>query len=429
MRSPGTVSKPETCVSGRFRPSTVMKDSLDLERLLVPLAIAATFSVAASFSLPAVAFAASFRGLGVLPGGEYPYSKALDISADGSVVVGESLSANGLEAFRWSASTGMVGLGNLGGVESFSSALGVSADGLVVVGGSSSPQSGSRSEAFRWTAATGMVGLGALPGGEEYSSAASGVSGDGSVATGSSTSDLSPTWGEAFRWTEVTGLVGLGVLPGSEIPTTVPERISADGTVLVGWAFTENGREAFRWSEADGLVGLGDLPAGNFDSWARGVSADGSVIVGSALNPGPTSFLWAAATGLVDLGRPPGGNSSSAWGVSADGLVVVGDAGVAGERVPAIWDESHGMRNLVDVLVDLGLASDMAGWDLELAKAVSADGLTVVGWGYNPSGGQEAWIANLGQPSLVEIPTVSRAALIVFGALLATVALVTLRLR
>ena len=116
-------------------------------------------------------------------------------------------------------------------------------------------------------------------------------------------------------------------------------------------------------------------------------------------------------------------------GVSADGLVVVGDAGVAGERVPAIWDESHGMRNLVDVLVDLGLASDMAGWDLELAKAVSADGLTVVGWGYNASGGQEAWIANLGQPSLVEIPTVSRAALIVFGALLATVALVTLRLR
>ena len=93
-----------------------MKDSLDLERLLVPLAIAATFSVAASFSLPAVAFAASFRGLGVLPGGEYPYSKALDISADGSVVVGESLSANGLEAFRWSASTGMVGLGTLGGV-------------------------------------------------------------------------------------------------------------------------------------------------------------------------------------------------------------------------------------------------------------------------------------------------------------------------
>ena len=89
MRSPGTVSKPETCVSGRFRPSTVMKDSLDLERLLVPLAIAATFSVAASFSLPAVAFAASFRGLGVLPGGEYPYSKALDISADGSVVVSQ----------------------------------------------------------------------------------------------------------------------------------------------------------------------------------------------------------------------------------------------------------------------------------------------------------------------------------------------------
>ncbi|MEO8197230.1 MAG: hypothetical protein ABI689_10945 [Thermoanaerobaculia bacterium] len=87
------------------------------------------------------------------------------------------------------------------------------------------------------------------------------------------------------------------------------------------------------------------------------------------------------------------------------------------------------MRNLVDVLVELGLGADMAGWDLELAKAVSADGLTVVGWGYNPAGGQEAWIANLGQPSLVEIPTASKAALTLFGLLLATVALATLRLR
>src|SRR5262245_62103492 len=48
---------------------------------------------------------------------------------------------------------------------------GVSADGLTVVGDSAG-------QGFRWTAATGMVGLGAVP------SVAFGVSGDGNVAAG-----------------------------------------------------------------------------------------------------------------------------------------------------------------------------------------------------------------------------------------------------
>lgn len=390
--------------------------------------LAAILCSGAALLLPASLLAGSFQGLGVLSGAESNYSRPWDISADGLVVVGESGSANGGEAFRWAAATGMVGLGDLGGEEFYSSAIRVSADGSVVVGSSRSPTSGSRVEAFRWTLATGMVGLGYLPGGES-SSVASGVSGDGSVVAGVSTSNISPSWGEAFRWTESTGLVGLGVLPGNEIPASVTWGMSADGAVVIGWAGSENGREAFRWRESDGMVGMGDLPAGSFDSWATGASADGSVIVGLALNPGVTSFRWTAATGMLDVGRPPGGNYSQAWGVSADGSVIVGDAGVAGERVPTIWDESSGMRNLVDVLVELGLGPEMAGWDLEQATAVSADGLTVVGWGYNPAGYEEAWVANLRRPSLVEIPTTSNAALVLFAALLVVSGVAALRLR
>ncbi len=390
--------------------------------------LAAILCSAASLLLPASLPAGSFQGLGALPGAESNYSTPWDISADGLVVVGESGSANGGEAFRWAAATGIVGLGGLGGEEFYSSAIRVSADGSVVVGSSRSPTSGSRVEAYRWTAATGMVGMGYLPGGES-SSVASGVSDDGSVVAGVSTSGLSPSWGEAFRWTDSTGLVGLGVLPGNEIPASVPWGMSADGTVVVGWATSENGREAFRWNESEGMIGMGDLPGGSFDSWATAVSADGSVIVGLALNPGVTSFRWTAATGMVDVGRPPGGNYSQAWGVSEDGSVIVGDAGVAGDRVPTIWDESHGMRNLVDVLVELGLGPAMAGWSLEQAIAVSADGLTVTGWGYNPAGDEEAWVAHLGQPSLVEIPTASNSALVLFGAFLAVAGLVALRLR
>ena len=52
----------------------------------------------------------SFTGLGFLPGASS--SRASGISANGTVVIGYS----GTEAFRWSAATGMVGLGDLPGV-------------------------------------------------------------------------------------------------------------------------------------------------------------------------------------------------------------------------------------------------------------------------------------------------------------------------
>ena len=104
-----------------------------LFRFWVPLPMATVLGVAASLlSQPGPGLAASFQGLGALPGAESNYSTPWDISADGFVVVGETGSANGREAFRWTAATGMVGLGGLGGEEFYSSAIRVSADGSVV---------------------------------------------------------------------------------------------------------------------------------------------------------------------------------------------------------------------------------------------------------------------------------------------------------
>jgi probable HAF family extracellular repeat protein len=71
--------------------------------------VAAGLGAALLVSVPVTATAASFQGLGYLPGGKYLYSSPLDVSADGSVIVGESQSANGMEAFRWTAAAGMVG--------------------------------------------------------------------------------------------------------------------------------------------------------------------------------------------------------------------------------------------------------------------------------------------------------------------------------
>lgn len=84
--------------------------------------------VALLFAVPA--HGAHFVPLGDLPGGIFE-SSATGISAEGSVVVGTSQSASGIEAFRWTNSGGMVGLpGPITSEEiGDTGAAGVSADG------------------------------------------------------------------------------------------------------------------------------------------------------------------------------------------------------------------------------------------------------------------------------------------------------------
>ena len=118
----------------------------------------------------------------------------------------------------------MVELGIQSG-NSFSFASGTNADGSVVVGGS---QGGAPDQAFRWTATTGMVGLGFLPnGGDSY---AHGVNADGSVLVGQASDSTGHT--QAFRWTAPTKMIGLGFLPGDTFSNAAG--VNGDGTVIVG---------------------------------------------------------------------------------------------------------------------------------------------------------------------------------------------------
>src|SRR5262245_2164920 len=126
-------------------------------------------------SIPSEAAVPKFQGLGDLPGGPVA-SMAWDASADGSVIVGGSNTAAGMEAFRWTSTGGMVGLGLPPG-GSLSQALGVSGDGSVIAG--NSINAAGKNEAFRWTPSGGIVGLGDLPGGVFQSGATGGVSADG----------------------------------------------------------------------------------------------------------------------------------------------------------------------------------------------------------------------------------------------------------
>ena len=332
---------------------------------------------------------ADFVPLGDLPGGLIG-SVAEGVSSDGTTVVGASASTFGPvvdEAFLWTQATGMVDLGTLPGYSN-SRATSVSGNGTVVVGWNfvQPPQT---FEAFRWTQATGMVSLGSA------NTLAWGVSADGNVVVGELLG------GGAFRWTEATGIVGIGGLRAFGA--------SANGAVVVG---VDNSSLAFRWTEATGLVSLGFLPGGS-DSFATDVSADGAVVVGSSTGDSPLpvprnqAFRWTQVTGMIGLGDLPGGDFFSvAQAVSADGAVIVGDSATDGGRTTFeafVWDEANGMQNLRDLLIAQG--DDLTGWELASATDVSADGRTIVGWGFDPDGQTAGWLARLG-PADRELVTI-----------------------
>ena len=113
--------------------------------------------------------------------------------------------------------------------------------------------------------------------------------------------------------------------------------VTPDGSVVVGGSSSSTGRQAFRWDASAGMVGLGDLHSTITDSEAYGVSADGNVIVGRASTnlESQVAFIWQEGVGMrllqevleVDFGFDLSGwTLLQARGVSYDGLVVAGFA-------------------------------------------------------------------------------------------------------
>jgi probable HAF family extracellular repeat protein len=364
--------------------------------------------VLALISAPALASRPRFQPLGDLPGGN-TRSAATAVNADGSVVVGYSDSGTGEEAFRWTNETGMYGLGSLGGIPFLSTARAVSANGRIVFGDSVPADDDPNSVplvAFRWTMSGSgpdgeMVSLGDLPGGDPFA-LGSGCSADGNVLVGHSSSTASGTLNaDAYRKVGDDPMVSLGDLPGGGY-FSVATACSADGSIVTGYSSSTlsgpSSSEAFRWTQAGGLQPLGDLAGGGFGSNAFAISADGSVIVGVGVNAtGVVAFRWTQATGMQSIGDLPGDLvSGRANGVSADGSIVVGQGYTAGNFHAFIWTAGTGMRDLRDVLVnELGLET-LDGWRLDVASAISADGLTVVGYGRDPNDQFIAWRAHLG---------------------------------
>jgi probable HAF family extracellular repeat protein len=358
--------------------------------------LASLVAVSALCGASAADATSTFSGLG--------FCRPSGVSADGRVVVGRTCDPHGLvsDAIRWTADGGPVPLPPLPGAKR-GDATAASGDGNVVVGISDD------NRAFRWTPSSGTLDLG--------SGRIHDVSTDGSVMVGTVS-------GEAFRWTASGDMGGLGFLAPPPGQVSEAFGVSPDGSVVVGRStaglLLDYG-EAFRWTADDGMIGLGHLPGGN-SSQAVDASADGSVIVGTALHIDPAAgplfreaFRWTAAGGMVGLGNlsgPVGFRESGAFAVSADGAVIVGNGRLASPtdfRAHAfVWDPTHGLRLLEDVLVSDGI--DLAGWSLLSAEAISDDGLTIVGQGVNPEGEPEGWIAHL-----AAVPEPASSLLLVLG--------------
>jgi len=356
------------------------------ELVLKPLALA----VLLSFGLPAKA-ADTFSGLGDFSySGSMAYSLALGVSLDGSVAVGEGGLGDspGTHAFRWTAAGGMQDLGTLGGYRS--TASGVSADGSAVAGWSY-VAGNAYYRAFRWTSAGGMQNLGTLGG--TYSSASS-ISSDGAVVAG--WADISGNAARhAFRWTSSDSTMhDLGTLGGTHSDA---RSLSADGSVIVGFSQIAGDAvdHAFRWSSNDNIMhDLGTFTGGSY-SYGNGVSSDGAVVVGygDTSSGNDHAFRWTGASGMADLGVLSGGTFSRANAVSGDGKVVVGSADdSAGNSAAFRWTQSAGMQSVVQWLTTAHVSVPI-NWSLSNATATNADGTVVVGYGDNPDGTTEAWIA------------------------------------
>ncbi|HVF73217.1 MAG TPA: putative Ig domain-containing protein [Chthoniobacterales bacterium] len=307
---------------------------------------------------------ATIVSLGFIPpNGTSSVAKA--VSADGSVIVGEGSDYNRedkttghQQAFRWSASDGMVGLGWLPGspVPHSSTATAVSDDGSVVVGGSNS---GNGSQAFRWTAAEGMTGMGILPGASF--SRATGISGDKTTIIGHNGFS---NRNRAFRWTASQGMQELGTLPGDNVSEA--NAASFDGSVIVGKSTVDfNPSRAFIWDQANGMRDLKQVVVGAnpaLANWslrtAESISADGGTVVGYGVNPngdleGFTAFLEVKPRQLLNI--------ATRMRVLTGDNVLIGGFIITGTEPKKVI-----IRGIGPALAGLGLQGTLADPKLEL---------------------------------------------------------------
>lgn len=320
---------------------------------------------------------------------------ANDMSPDGRYIVGAIDSDGDLFAdgsYWWDRQTntvldisaGVIATGN-------ENATAVSADGSIVVGSIPDPEGLATSVAGIWNIEDGWVSLGYLPnaGACPSRSNAYEISDDGSTVVGLSWEGCS---GRGFKWTQANGMEELEVGGSGGCRASV---VSMDGSVIAGFCQGNFNRSPMMW---DGVTNAGSLldPSGDAQGEWHGLSDDGTILLGSIFMGGADGLFdavkWTEAGGLEVLGN---GSIIGGWGgvpqdIADDGTVVGFDILLGNRRA---WIQPGGVGPLLDLktyIQSIG-ATVPAGFELQVAQAISADGRTIIGH----TGGQGAWLITL----------------------------------
>ncbi len=408
-------------------------------------------------------------GLGDVPGGDYR-SIANEVSSDGRVVAGRSSSNRHLfEAFRWTETEGIQGLGFLyEDLESRESgATAISSDGNVIIGNSKIPTSDTNHGhmPFRWTQSNGINEL-YVPPSEAWSMYGHDLSDDGSVVIFSSNDGQDSPQSNAYRWTDTNGtqrldfsdknagtfatdmsndgnvVVGRVKIDGVYKPfrwteidgmkivgelevvrdkyLVVDVVVSGDGNTIAGDVATENGHEAFIWTESGGMQGLGDLPGGEFYSQVVAISDDGTTVVGFSavgrreddygdMDHAVQAFRWTESEGMQGLGFLPNGQvMSKPMVVSADGKIIIGIAeNENGKPLAFYWTVDNQMSTIDSILAKAKI--DTSGWKANYFYVwnMTPDGKFLVGDGFSDNG-TEAFRIEIPQKALLNLANLNK---------------------
>lgn len=335
------------------------------------------------------------------------------VSPDGRVVVGESIDGAKHQAFRWDDRNGLVMLPGLSHQFIYSGATGVSNNGAVIVGYSQydTVMVGGNPyaliQAVRWTYGGAISAL--SPMGFPYTTA-SGVSSDGNVIIGEIDSTFITSEGSygnqyfnfrarACKWSYGTP----SYLPGIDIRyNSYAYGVSPDGSVIVGSHETQalRAQVATKWTpEGMSDVGLTYPPY----SQATCVSLNGEFIGAELFTPDPVGAYRITSTGS----RWMVGDSAEVLGITAEGGRLIGRSAKSFPWPPPhgfVWDASTGIQTELKSFCQRNLGIILNNTSLSSISGISADGTVIVGQGVDSLGQSQGFRIRTGSSISVWYP-------------------------
>jgi uncharacterized membrane protein len=214
------------------------------------------------------------------------------------------------------------------------------------------------------------------------------ISGNGQIVAGtieSATNGNVIFAAHPYIWTPTSGTVHLGRFnPTAEL--THATNLSHDGSTIVGWAQDHPFADVFawRWTQANGYQVLPDAPGAPFQyAQAWGANADASIIVGQGMSPSSRAQALVWRDGVPSVLPPVEGyRDTIARGVTDDGSMIIGT--LAGSLVglrdtAAIWTAETNWVPLLDFIRSKGFdIPDYYAAPFDVMR-ISADGRTISG--------------------------------------------------